>query len=298
VFHFALRHDIIKVMKTFQKGNDCIYWGDALQVLNKIIPSASIDLIFADPPYNIGKDFGGFQDKWASEEDYLEWCYLWLSLCLDKLKPEGSLYLMASTQCMPYFDIYLRNRLSVLSRIVWHYDSSGVQAKNYYGSVYEPILFCVKDKKQYTFNSNEILVEARTGAQRKLIDYRKKEPTPYNCSKVPGNVWTFPRVRYRMSEYEEHPSQKPEVLLERIIRASSNPGDTVLDPFSGTFTTSAVGQKLGRQTIGIELQEKYVQVGLRRLDITQEIDGQPLKKPHKIWYDKQTSSQMKLFERK
>lgn len=285
-------------MRTFQKGNDCIYWGDALQVLDECIPSGSIDLIFADPPYNIGKDFEGFQDKWASEEDYLEWCYRWLSLCLDKLKPEGSLYLMASTQCMPYFDIYLRNRLSVLSRIAWHYDSSGVQAKNYYGSVYEPVLFCVKDKKRYTFNSDEILVEARTGAQRKLIDYRKKEPTPYNCSKVPGNVWTFPRVRYRMSEYEEHPSQKPEVLLERIIKASSNPGDTVLDPFSGTFTTSAVGQKLERYTIGIELQEKYVQVGLRRLDIAQEMDGQSLKKPHKIWYDKQTQSQMKLFERK
>ena len=101
-----------------------------------------------------------------------------------------------------------------------------------------------------------------------------------------------------MSEYEEHPSQKPESLLERIIKASTNAGDTILDPFSGTFTTSAVGQKLGRRTIGIELQEKYVQVGLRRLDIAQEMDGKTLNKPYKIWHEPQPASQMKLFERK
>lgn len=285
-------------MRLFQRDNVDIYWGDALQVLDEAIPSSSVDLIFADPPYNIGKDFGGFRDRWKSEEEYIEWCYRWLALCLDKLKPYGSMYLMASTQCMPYFDVYLRDRLCILSRIVWHYDSSGVQAKNYYGSVYEPILFGVKDKKHYTFNGGDILTEARTGAERKLIDYRKKEPTPYSCSKVPGNVWTFPRVRYRMSEYEEHPSQKPEVLLERIVKASTNLGDTILDPFSGTFTTSAVGKRLGRRTIGIELQEKYIEVGLRRLGIAQEMDGKPLNKPHKVWHEPQTAAQMKLFERK
>ena len=285
-------------MRTFQSGSDYIYWGDALQVLDEVIPTASVDLIFADPPYNIGKNFDGFHDKWKSEEEYMEWCYRWLALCLAKLRPHGSIYLMASTQCMPYFDIHLRNHLSILSRIAWHYDSSGVQAKNYYGSVYEPILFGVKDKTHYTFNSEDILVEARTGAERKLIDYRKKEPAPYSVAKIPGNVWTFPRVRYRMSEYEEHPSQKPEALLERIIKASTNLGDTILDPFSGTFTTSAVGQRLGRRTIGIELQEKYVSVGLRRLNIAKELDGKPLSKPHKIWQEPQTASQMKLFERK
>ena len=98
-------------------------------MLDEAIPASSVDLIFADPPYNIGKDFEGFRDKWKSEEEYMDWCYRWLALCLDKLKPAGSMYLMASTQCMPYFDIYLRERLCILSRIIWHYDSSGVQAK-------------------------------------------------------------------------------------------------------------------------------------------------------------------------
>jgi site-specific DNA-methyltransferase (adenine-specific) len=185
---------------------------------------------------------------------------------------------MTATQYMPFFDIYLRKKLYVLSRIVWSYDSSGVQAKNYYGSMYEPILFAVKDKESYTFNSNDILVEAKTGAKRKLIDYRKPVPTVYNSQKTPGNVWDIPRVRYRMDEYENHPTQKPIALLERIINASSNYGDLVMDPFSGTFTTCYVAKELGRKSIGIELQDEYVKIGLRRLQLASEFRGEKLEK--------------------
>ena len=255
-------------MKIFEIDHHKLILGDVLEVLGSEIQDNSIDLIFADPPYNIGKDFNGFKDKWEFEKDYLEWSYTWLNLCVKKLKHNGSLYLMASTQSMPYFDLYLRDRLTILSRIVWYYDSSGVQAKKYYGSLYEPILYCVKDKRNYTFNSSDLLVEAKTGSVRKLIDYRKATPSVYNSKKVPGNVWEFPRVRYRMPEYEEHPTQKPTSLLERIIKASSNEGDVVLDIFSGTFTTSFVAKQLHRKSIGIELQEKYLQIGLRRLQIT------------------------------
>ena len=254
--------------KIFKIDGHYLILGDVLEVLCSEIKDNSIDLIFADPPYNIGKNFNGFKDKWKVESDYLEWSYSWLNLCVKKLKHNGSLYLMASTQSMPYFDLYLRDRLTILSRIVWYYDSSGVQAKKYYGSLYEPILYCVKDKRNYTFNSSDILVEAKTGSVRKLIDYRKATPSVYNSKKVPGNVWEFPRVRYRMPEYEEHPTQKPTSLLERIIKASSNEGDVVLDIFSGTFTTSFVAKQLNRKSIGIELQEKYLQIGLRRLQIT------------------------------
>jgi site-specific DNA-methyltransferase (adenine-specific) len=183
---------------------------------------------------------------------------------------------MTSTQAMPYLDLWLRERLTVLSRIVWHYDSSGVQAKKHFGSLYEPILFCVKNSKNYTFNAADIEVEAKTGATRKLIDYRKATPTPYKATKVPGNTWYIPRVRYRMPEYEEHPSQKPEALLERIIKASSNIGDIVLDPFAGTFTTCAVAQRFKRQTIGIELQTEYFKTGLRRLGIADCFEGEKL----------------------
>jgi len=282
--------------RVFEKEGHKIYWGDALQVLSGEIPDASINLIFADPPYNIGKDFNGRKDKWTSDESYREWCYHWLDLCVKKLKPTGSLYLMAATQNMPHFDIYLSKRLHILSRIVWFYDSSGVQAKKYFGSLYEPILFCVKDKKQYTFNADDILVEARTGAERKLIDYRKPVPSVYNTKKVPGNVWEIPRVRYRMDEYENHPTQKPIALLERIILASSNPGDLILDPFSGTFTTSFVAKKWGRQSIGIEIEEEYIKIGLRRLEILTRYKGEELRREPRT-YEKPSPTQQYLLER-
>ncbi len=188
-------------MERFENNGHVIIWGDALEVLSTEIQDNTIDLMFADPPYNIGKNFNGLVDKWKSDEDYLKWCYRWLDLCIRKLKSNGSFYVMTSTQNAPYFDIYLRKRMTVLSRIVWYYDSSGVQAKRYYGSLYEPILFCVKDKNNYVFNSDAILVEAKTGSVRKLVDYRKPIPKVYNSKKVPGNVWKIPRVRYRMEEY-------------------------------------------------------------------------------------------------
>ncbi len=265
-------------MEIFKNGKQTIFWGDAIEALQKEIEDNSIDLIFVDPPYNIGKIFNGSQEKWSSSNEYLKWCYKWIDLCLNKLKPTGSFYVMTATQFMPYFDIYLQKKVEILSRIVWSYDSSGVQAKKHYGSLYEPILFCVKDKQNYTFNTDDILVEAKTGAKRKLIDYRKNPPQVYNSKKVPGNVWEIPRVRYRMPEYENHPTQKPILLLERIIKASSKENDVVLDPFSGTFTTSYVAKQLNRESIGIELQDEYVKIGLRRLQITDEFNGEKLEK--------------------
>ncbi len=252
-------------MKKYKESNHTIHHGDALEVLRSEIDSDSIDLVFVDPPYNIGKKFSEFKDSWPSDTEYVEWAYQWIDECIRALKPTGTLYLMTSTQAMPYFDLYVRKNLEILSRIVWSYDSSGVQAKKHYGSKYELILHCVKNIKSYCFNADDILVEAKTGAKRKLIDYRGDVPKLYNTKKVPGNVWEFPRVRYRMHEYEEHPSQKPEALSERIIRASSNKGDTVLDPFSGTFSTAAVAKKLGRKSISIELQDEYLKIGLRRV---------------------------------
>jgi len=249
---------------------------DCLKVLSQIKDN-SINLIFADPPYNIGKDFGNVKDKLA-KDDYLSWCKLWIDECWRILAHDGTFYFMTATQNMSYLDVYVDEKYNVLSRIVWFYDSSGVQSKNYYGSLYEPIIMLVKNPKKYTFNASDILIEARTGAVRKLIDYRKDPPQPYNHKKVPGNVWEFPRVRYRMKEYENHPTQKPSALLERIILASSNPCDIVLDPFAGTFTTNEVAYQKGRKTIGIEINEDFYKIGLRRLKIIKEYNGEQLER--------------------
>lgn len=259
-------------------SNSLAILGDSISVLKKM-KSKSVQLIFADAPYNIGKNFGNNRDKWESIEAYIDWCKTWIDECMRVLSDTGTMYFMTATQHMPYLDVFVSEKYNVLCRIVWAYDSSGVQSKKIYGSLYEPILMINKSKKDsYTFNYEDILVEAKTGAKRKLIDYRKNPPQPYSTEKVPGNVWDFNRVRFKMDEYENHPTQKPEVLLERIIKASSNPGDVILDPFSGSYTTSAVAVRLGRIGVGIELNEEYYEIGLRRTGITTERNGKILKK--------------------
>lgn len=258
--------------------NSMAILGDSISILKKI-KNKSVQLIFADAPYNIGKKFGNNSDKWESVEKYITWCKTWINECMRILSDSGTMYFMTATQHMPYLDIFVSEKYNVLCRIVWTYDSSGVQSKKIYGSLYEPILMINKDKKAlYTFNNNDILIEAKTGSQRKLIDYRKTPPQPYNTQKVPGNVWNFNRVRFKMDEYENHPTQKPEALLERIIKASSHPGDIILDPFSGSYTTSAVAARLGRISIGIELNEEYYEIGLRRTGIATERNGKILDK--------------------
>lgn len=252
--------------------------GDSIEILKKM-KEKTINLIFADAPYGIGKDFGNDSDKWKTVEAYTNWCKRWIDECMRVLVDDGTMYFMTATQHMPYLDIYVSEKYNVLCRIVWIYDSSGVQSKKIYGSLYEPILMINKsNKSKYTFNHNDILVEAKTGAKRKLIDYRKSPPQPYSTEKVPGNVWDFSRVRFKMDEYENHPTQKPEALLERIIKASSNPGDVVLDPFSGTFTTSAVANKFGRNAVGIELNPEFFEIGIRRTSIATEYKGKLLVK--------------------
>ncbi|CCI33293.1 DNA adenine methyltransferase YhdJ [Microcystis aeruginosa NIES-1211] len=283
------------MFKRYEADEQVIFHGDSLPILSSEIDSNSVDLIFLDPPYNIGKHFADFYDKWESENDYINWANQILDHCLRILKPQGTLYVMASTQAMPYFDLYLRQKMTILSRIIWHYDSSGVQATKYFGSMYEPILHCVKDKNNYTFNSKDIKIEAKTGAKRKLIDYRKAIPSQYNTEKVPGNVWYFPRVRYRMDEYENHPSQKPESLLERIILASTDKSGIVLDPFAGTFTAAAVAKRLGRISISIELQEEYLKIGLRRILGWQEYKGEKLLPPQKSYSRKSENKQESNF---
>lgn len=270
-----------KNKEIIEDSESLLILGNCLDIL-KDIESETVDLVFADPPYNLGKDFGNNKDKWSSIEEYIEWCKKWLDECFRVLKNEGTLYFMTATQFMPYLDIYISEKYNVLSRIIWSYDSSGVQSKKMFGSLYEPIIMANKNKKnKYTFNKEDILIEAKTGAKRNLIDYRKTPPSPYNSQKIPGNVWDFNRVRYLMDEYENHPTQKPEKLLERIILASSNKGEIVLDPFSGSFTTCAVAKKLGRKSIGIEINEEFFKIGIRRCGISNEYKGEFLLKEKK-----------------
>ena len=277
-FNFSSLFDVQLTEEYMSNYNSMAILGDSIGVLKKM-KDRSVQLIFADAPYNIGKNFGNNNDKWDNIHTYIDWCKTWIDECMRILSNDGTMYFMTATQHMSFLDVFVSEKYNVLCRIIWAYDSSSVQSKKIYGSLYEPILMINKDKKySYIFNRDDIMIEAKTGAKRKLIDYRKNPPTPYNTEKVPGNVWEFSRVRFRMDEYENHPTQKPEALLERIIKASSNAGDVVLDPFSGSFTTSAIAVRLGRIGIGIDLNEEYYEVGLRRTGITTERNGKTLEK--------------------
>lgn len=261
-----------------ESENAIVIFNDCIESMNSM-KEKSVDLIFADPPYNLGKDFGNDSDSWEDKQEYLKWCYKWIDACFRVLKDDGTIYIMNSTQNMPYISVYLQEHYYVVNDIVWTYDSSGMQSKRKYGSLYEPIIMATKtNKAKYTFNYEDIMVEAKTGAIRGLIDYRKDPPQPYNDKKVPGNVWNFNRVRYRMEEYENHPSQKPEELLERIIKASSNEGEVVLDPFGGSFSTSAVAVRLKRRAVSMDINKDYFKIGLRRTGICTEYEGELLKK--------------------
>lgn len=258
--------------------NSMVILGNSLEILKKIKPQ-TVDLIFADAPYGIGKNFGNNDDKWKDKFSYIEWCKIWIDECMRVLKDDGTMYLMTATQHMPYIDVYVSEKYFVICRIIWAYDSSSVQTKKIYGSLYEPILmFSKSEKSKYTFNSEDILVETKTGAKRNLMDYRKNPPQLYKSQKIPGNVWNFSRVRFKMEEYENHPTQKPELLLERIIKASSNVGDVVLDPFAGSFTASAVAVNLGRFSVGIDMNEEYFKIGIRRTKIADSYRGEFLVK--------------------
>lgn len=290
-------------------SNSLVIFNDCIDTLNSM-KDKSVDLIFADPPYNLGKDFGNDSDSWTDRKKYLDWCYTWIDECFRVLKDNGTFYMMNSTQNIPYISIYLQEHYYIVNDIVWAYDSSGVQSKKKYGSLYEPIIMATKSgRAKYTFNYQDILVEAKTGAKRGLIDYRKNPPQPYNTEKVPGNVWEFSRVRFKMEEYENHPSQKPEALLERIIKASSNAGEIVLDPFGGSFSTAAVATRLGRKAISMDINREYFKIGIRRTGIADVYNGEVLqkdksrktkntsKKDYKILRE-QMSGQISLFAAK
>lgn len=273
-----LKKQKIENVELVSDENTIIALGDTINFLNGI-KNETIDLIFADPPYNLGKDFGKGKDSWDCKKEYLDWCYKWIDECFRVLKPDGSFYLMNSTQNIPFINIYLEEHYHIVNNIIWSYDSSGVQSKKKFGSLYEPITFATKkNSAKYTFNWSDIMVEAKTGAKRKLIDYRKNPPQPYNTKKVPGNVWDFPRVRFKMDEYENHPSQKPEILLERIVKVSSNVGDIVLDPFGGSFSTAGVARRLNRKALSVDINDEYFKIGIRRTEISDKYKGELLKK--------------------
>jgi site-specific DNA-methyltransferase (adenine-specific) len=260
---------------------DQILTGDSLRVLAEL-PEASVDLAFADPPFNIGYDYDVYDDRKA-KADYLAWTEKWLRAVRRVLKPAGSFYVAIGDEYAAETKVRLDELgLTLRNWIVWHY-TFGVHCTKKFARSHAHIFYYVVDPKRFTFNADAVRVPSarQTTYADKRANPRGRLPDdtwvlrPQEDARLfppDGDTWYVSRVCGTFRERTGHPCQMPEAVLERIVRASSNPGDLVLDPFAGSGTTLAVARRLGRRYLGIELSEQYAEKVRRRLEgVTPEL---------------------------
>ena len=234
-----------------------LYNGDCIEILKTLKPN-SVDLIFADPPYflsNGGKSIlngkvvsvnkGHWDDK-LIYNNHLDFTKEWIKLAYNVLKWSGSIWISGTIHNI--FDVkrFLDEiGFKIINIVVWHKsDPPPLIYKNKLKFSYELIIWASKGSK-HVFNYDDMFKINNDELQ---------------------DVWTIPAVQMCEKKFGYHPTQKPEALLERIIKACSNPGDTVLDPFNGSGTTCFVAKKLNRKYIGIEKEKEYFNISKRRIE--------------------------------
>ena len=230
-----------------------IILGEAIEELKKI-KSNTIDLIVADPPYNLNKDYGNKSDS-RSFNDYIKFTIDWTKEAVRVLKPTGTIYVFMGFRFISYLYKILEKDNSLLfsNWICWHY-TQGIGKKKGFSPRHDDILVFNKSKK-FTFNLDDIRVPQKY--YRSINNMKGANP---------GDVWEYSHIHYCQGNRQNHPTQKPEGLIERIVLASTNENDNVIDPFSGSGTTLRVCQQLNRNCIGIELNSDYVNMTKKRLE--------------------------------
>lgn len=241
---------------------------DCLQAM-RTLPKSLIDLTVTSPPYNIGKEYERAMDLSA----YIDWCEQWINEIYRLTSDRGAFWLnlgyiekpgQARAVPIPYL-LWDRIRFFLVQEIIWHY-GAGVAARRSFSPRNEKFLWYVKNELEYTFNLDDVRDSNVKYPNQKKNGKLKCNP----LGKNPSDVWLFPKVTSgtdRSSpERTDHPAQFPVAVIERIIRACSNPGDVVLDPFMGSGTTALVAVQLGRPVIGFELSSRYLDVARRRLE--------------------------------
>jgi site-specific DNA-methyltransferase (adenine-specific) len=230
---------------------DCIT-GDAIQCL-KNIDSNTVDAIIADPPYNLGKDYGNNIDIKEFDE-YLHFSRNWLKEAKRILKNTGTIYVFMGVRFISYLYTILEQEYNFIfnSWITWHY-TQGLGKTKGFSPRHDDILMFTKSKN-FNFYLDDIRVPQKY--YRSINNMRGANP---------GDVWGFSHVHYCNANRQNHPTQKPEGLIERMVLASSKENDLILDPFSGSGTTLRVCQQLNRNCIGIELNPDYIELTKNRL---------------------------------
>ncbi|MFH0948602.1 MAG: site-specific DNA-methyltransferase [Elusimicrobiota bacterium] len=231
--------------------------GDCIEVMKKM-PDDSVDLVFADPPFNIGLKYDNYNDK-RSYEDYYNWSVNWISETHRILKKTGTIYIAIGDEFAAEINLILKKTgFNFRNWIIWYYTFGQNQRKKFNRS-HTHILYFTKDREKFIFNNKDVRVPS---ARQQIYHDKRAHP----LGKVPDDVWEFARVCGSFKErLGDHPCQMPEALLERIIKTSSNAGDVVLDPFGGTGTTVSVAKKLKRNYITTEISKNYFDVIKKRL---------------------------------
>ncbi len=241
-----------------QELRNQILCGDCVEIL-RAAKEPFADLVFADPPFNIGYKYDKYHDEKASDQ-YLAWTRDWIGECVRVLQPHGSIYIAIGDEYAAQIKLILEDELGLTLRnwIIWHY-TFGQQTKNKFARSHTHILYFVKDAKNFVFHDEAVRVIS--DRQKKYSDKRANP-----AGKMPDDVWNeYPRVCGTFAERTGFPCQMPESLLARIIRVSSNEGDWVLDPFCGSGTTATVAHKLNRTYTSIDISETYVQAAKERI---------------------------------
>lgn len=248
--------------------------GNLMDVID-YLPKEFADLIIIDPPYNLSKNFNGFRFNVQESADYLNYLRGWFKKVVSLLKPTGSLYLCGDWKCTAELNIVMREYLTVLNRITWQREKGRGASSNWKNGM-EDIWFGVKDPNNYYFDVDSVKIK------RKVLAPYKEEGKPKDWEETkhgkfrlthPSNFWDDITVPYwSMPENTDHPTQKPEKLIAKLILASSKEGDIVFDPFLGSGTTSVTAKKLNRNYIGVEMNEDYVLYTQKRLQLA-EVDS-------------------------
>ncbi len=234
-----------------------------------LLPKSFVDLLIVDPPYNLDKDFHGKKFKKTSDELYEEYTEEWIGKVKPLLKPNASIYVCCDWVSSSVIGQVLKKHFFIQNRITWQREK-GRGALNNWKNGMEDIWFATCSKT-YTFNVEDVKIRRKVIAPYKVDGKPKdwEETKDGNFRNTyPSNFWDDISIPYwSMPENTAHPTQKPEKLLAKLILASSNPGDTVLDPFLGSGSTSVTAKKLGRHYVGIELNEQYCIWAEKRLEM-------------------------------
>lgn len=238
----------------------------------KYLPEKFIDLLFIDPPYNITKKFNRVAFKEMNNDDYETWLDSWLSKLTFLLKENSSIYICGDWKSSSAIFKVGSKYFQVRNRITWEREK-GRGAKANWKNCSEDIWFFT-NSNEYTFNVNKVKLRRKV-----LAPYRDEQRNPKDWGQnssgnfrdsFPSNIWNDISIPFwSMPENTEHPTQKPEKLLAKLILASTNEGDLVFDPFIGSGTTAVVAKKLGRRYVGIELDNYYCSLALKRLELAE-----------------------------